>query len=328
MTPPRPGRDDAEGGSGGLKDLDGGGFEVWRGGVNTWECDEMGHLNVRFYVARAMEGLVGIAAAMGLPDAFRANAGATLLVKDQHIRFLREARPRAALHMVAGVLEIGESDARVLQLLIHSATGEIAASFQSVVVHATARDGRAFAWSAKTRALAASFFIDAPEKSRPRSLDLNPVGELASLAEANRLGLVRLASGAVSSADCDVFGRAETGFFIGRVSDGVPAFAASMRAPESSVRAGNIGGAVLEYRLVYRAYPKAGDRFEIRSGLASVDSRTQRIVHWMLDPATGHAWGSAEAVAVALDLDARKIIETSEQDRARLEARIIAGLKM
>ena len=34
------------------------GVEVWRGGVNTWECDEMGHLNVRFYVARAMEGLV------------------------------------------------------------------------------------------------------------------------------------------------------------------------------------------------------------------------------------------------------------------------------
>ena len=45
------------------------------------------------------------AAALGLPDAFRANAGATLLVKDQHIRFLREARPRAALHMVAGILE-------------------------------------------------------------------------------------------------------------------------------------------------------------------------------------------------------------------------------
>ncbi len=87
--------------------------EIWRGGVNTWECDEMGHLNVRFYVSRAMEGLVGVAGALGLPGAFRANAGATLLVKDHHIRFLREARPRAALHMVAGVLEIGEADAVV-----------------------------------------------------------------------------------------------------------------------------------------------------------------------------------------------------------------------
>ena len=34
-----------------LGELGPGGLEVWRGGVNTWECDEMGHLNVRFYVA-------------------------------------------------------------------------------------------------------------------------------------------------------------------------------------------------------------------------------------------------------------------------------------
>ena len=49
-------------------------MEVWRGGVNTWECDEMGHMNVRFYVANAMEGLVGLAAALGMPEAFKTNA--------------------------------------------------------------------------------------------------------------------------------------------------------------------------------------------------------------------------------------------------------------
>ncbi len=310
------------------RELDGGGLEVWRGGVNTWECDEMGHLNVRFYVSRAMEGLVTVAAAMGLPDAFRANVGATLLVKDQHIRFLREARPRAALHMVAGLLEIGESEARVLQLLIHTATGEIAASFQNVVVHATAHDERSFPWSAKTRALAAALMVSAPDKSRPRSLDLGPPSGAASIAAADRLGLVRLGSGAVSSDDCDVFGRARTGFFIGRVSDGVPALATSFRGADAPVRPGNIGGAVLEYRIAYRAYPRAGDRFEIRSGLADVDARTQRIAHWMLDPATGEAWGSAEAVAVALDLDARKIVDISDQDRALLQRRVIAGLRL
>ena len=89
-----------------------------------------------------------------------------------------------------------------------------------------------------------------------------------------------------------------------------------------------MGGAVLEYRIVYRAHPRAGDRFEIRSGLAGVDSRTQRIVHWMLDPATGLAWGSAEAVAVALDLDARKIIDISDEDRALLLPRVTAGLRL
>ena len=41
--------------------------EVWRGGVASWECDQMGHLNVGFYVAKSMQGLAGLAAELGMP---------------------------------------------------------------------------------------------------------------------------------------------------------------------------------------------------------------------------------------------------------------------
>ena len=153
---------------------DAAGLEVWRGGVNTWECDELGHLNVRFYVARAMEGLVGVASAMGLSGAFRQHANSTLIVKDHHIRFLREARVGASLHMVAGVLELTDCDARILQVMHHSDTGEIAASFQTLVTHATARDGRSFAWSDQSRRLAAGLRVEAPARAAPRSLGLQP----------------------------------------------------------------------------------------------------------------------------------------------------------
>ena len=46
-------------------------IEVYRGSINTWECDEMGHMNVRFYVAKSMEGLAEFAHAVGLEHAFR-----------------------------------------------------------------------------------------------------------------------------------------------------------------------------------------------------------------------------------------------------------------
>src|ERR1700760_1772665 len=88
--------------------------EVWRGSVATWECDAMGHLNVGFYVAKSMEGVIGLAAELGMAGAFAADARATLIVREQHIRFLREARPGAPLMMTGGVVEIGESDARLL----------------------------------------------------------------------------------------------------------------------------------------------------------------------------------------------------------------------
>ena len=85
---------------------------------------------------------------------------------------------------------------------------------------------------------------------------------------------------------------------------------------------------MLEYRLIHLAWPRAGDRFEIRSGLVGVDDRFHRVVHWMLDPASGRAWGAAEAVAVSLDLDARKMIPITPDAQARARARITQGLAL
>ena len=307
-----------------------GGLEVWRGGVNTWECDEMGHLNVRFYVARAMEGLVGLAAGLGLPGAFRAHSPATLIVKDHHIRFLREARARAPLHMVAGVLEMGDNDARILQLLIHSGSGELAASFQTVVSHVTAREGRPFPWSPNTRRLGEALAMAVPERAAPRSLGLAPSAAEASADAAQSMGLIRLGGGAIGAADCDIFGRMRAELFIGRVSDGIPALGAALRAKADGAaateRPEGVGGAVLEYRVAYHAWPRAGDLFEIRSGLTGVGDRTQTYVHWMVDPETGKPWGTAEAVAIALDLTARKIIPISQEDQGLLRRRISPGL--
>ena len=49
----------------GERALSEGGVEVWRGGVATWECDAMGHLNVGFYLAKCQESLAALAAARG-----------------------------------------------------------------------------------------------------------------------------------------------------------------------------------------------------------------------------------------------------------------------
>ena len=84
-------------------------IELYRGSINTWECDEMGHMNVRFYVAKAMEGLAELAHSVGLGHAFRANAQSTLRPRDQHIRFMKEAHAGAPFTMTGCVLEVNET---------------------------------------------------------------------------------------------------------------------------------------------------------------------------------------------------------------------------
>ena len=131
--------------------------------------------------------------------------------------------------------------------------------------------------------------------------------------------------------DCDAFGRMRAEQFIGRISDGIPQLASEVRktvaayAPQRPTR---VGGAVLEYRLVYLEWPRAGDRVAIHSGLAGIEGNTQRVVHWMLDPRTGRAWGTSLAVAATLDLDKRTIVPVSPAALAHLSALVNPELSL
>lgn len=298
--------------------------EVWRGGVASWECDQMGHLNVGFYVAKSMEALGSLAAELGIPRAFAANAEATLVVREQHIRFIKEARPGAPLTITGGVIEMGEADARFMLLMRHH-TGELAASFQTRAVHATARDGRAFPWPDRIRTRAEALKVEVPQNAAPRSIGLEPVETGASLARADELGLLRTGLRVVDAQDCDAFGRMRTETFMHRLSDGIPHFFAGRR-PGTVDTDRKVGGAALEYRLIHHAWPRAGDRLALRSGSAGGDHRFRRLVHWLLDPDTGRPWGSAEAIAVSFDLETRKLITLSDEEFARVEADAVKGL--
>jgi acyl-CoA thioester hydrolase len=302
------------------------GVEVWRGSVAMWECDAMGHLNVGFYVARSMEGLAALAAALGMEGAFAADARSTLIVCEQHIRFLREARPHAALTMTGGVVEIGESEARLLFLLRHR-SGELCASFQTVVAHATAHDGRPFPWPARALERAAALNVAVPAEAAARSVSLAPVTTQASLARAEALGLERTALGAVSAADCDIFGRMKTEQMMARISSGIPHFLGGQR-PAADELGPRAGGAALEYRLVHLEWPRAGDRVELRSGASGGDARFRRLTHWLLDPDSGKAWGVAEAIAVSFDLETRKMITLSDEALAAANSRVIPNLSL
>jgi acyl-CoA thioester hydrolase len=305
--------------------------EVWRGGVNPWECDEMGHLNVRFYARIAGEGLAAFAPHLAIPGAFREGASATLLIREQHIRFLREARSRASLHMTATLVEMDETSARILLLIVHSDSGQPCASFLTRVSHVTSADARPFPWPKAAREAAVGLMGEMPEFARPRSLSDSPVTTTASLERADELGLLPIGRGAFTRRDLDLFGRMESELVIGRVSDGVTHLVHPFRETvvgHAETKPQRVGGAVLEYRLMHFDWPRAGDRFVIRSGVAGVDGRGQRMIHWMLDPASGKPWAASEAYVVTFDLDARKMISITPEAQAIIQGRVAPGLAL
>ena len=306
-------------------------IEVWRGGVNPWECDEMGHMNVRFYARIASEGLAGFAPHLAVSGAFHDGASATLLISEQHIRFLREARDRAALYMTATLVEMDETSARILLLLVHSHDHQPCASFLTRVSHVTTADGRPFPWPKAARRAAIGLMGETPEFARPRSISDAAVTTTAGLDRADALNLMTIGAGALTPRDLDLFGRMNSELVIGRVSDGVTHLVNPFRETVTALAATKpqrVGGAVLEYRLVHFEWPRAGDRFVIRSGVAGVDSRGQRMIHWMLDPASGRPWAASEAYVVTFDLDARKMVPVTPEAQAIIQTRVASGLAL
>jgi acyl-CoA thioester hydrolase len=289
------------------------GKEIWRGGVTPWQCDEMGHMNVQFYLSIADQGLAGLAAMLGMPHAFTAGASSTLLVREHHVRFLKEARPGAGLVMTGGLLDFGETEATLLQLLFH-VTGEPAAAITAKAQHVTPRDLRPFPWTRATRERVEDMRLEPPEFAGPRSIAMEPVETMASLRQAEALGLPVVAGGAVTPADCDVFGRMLPDHLLGRIYASVghmirPSHEALLQAQPDLQ--GRLGGAAVEYRAVYHAWPRAGDRVELRSAHRDLTPKARRVVHWLLDPTTGRPWASGEVVSLFLDLKERRSLTLS-----------------
>lgn len=279
----------------------------------------MGHLNVGFYVAKAMEALVGFAAELGMPRAFTPQADTTLIVREQHMRFLREAGTGARLHIDAGVLELEESQARLLFLMRHH-DGQFAATFQMLVRHAALSDGDARPWSDEVRARADRYRVQMPEKAAPRSVPLGAVQSSGSLQRALQLGLKRIGMGAFRPIDCDVFGRMRAEVAMVRISDATAHLMAGL-LEELAARDGRApGGVALEYRFVYLDWPGPGERWELRSGLTGEDRRLRRMIHWFLNPATGKAWAAAEGVLAIFDPQARKMVTLDEAGLAKIIA--------
>jgi acyl-CoA thioester hydrolase len=308
-------------------------IEVYRGSINTWECDEMGHMNVRFYVAKMMEGLAEFAHLAGLTQAFRPRVRSTLSPRDQHIRFIKEAHAGKPFTMKACVLEISESSVLLYQQIDH-ATGEPCAAFRTWIDHIDADTRQVFPWSEAVRAAFEKLRDTPPAECAPRSIDMSVAPRAtARTADADAIDAPVIGRGVVLPAHCDHTGRMMPEMFLGRVSDSIGHLLRPWReqvGKEAAARGETVrmGGAVLEYRLVYRRWPKAGDRFVIRSGRGFQKEKTHSFLHWVVDPDSGEAWATTEAVAVALNLETRKILSATPELMASLAKVAPAGLSV
>jgi acyl-CoA thioester hydrolase len=299
-------------------------IEVLRSGVNTWECDQMGHLNVRHYFGRANHGLVTLALHLGLsPSQMRAE-GLTLRARDQHVRFIRELRPGTHYVVHAGVVSASRERLQVYEEMRLVYRPEVAASMLSEVSLVEVATGRERPFPDAVLARAREAATNIPSESAPRGIERTAPRVPPRRDEALQRGLIGAYLGPVLAEDCDAHGAMTEAAFMARVSDGIGHLFQALHGS----RLAGVGGAALEYRYVFHERPRLGDVVEVRSGLKGLGRKTSHLCHWIFNVETGSCAATSEAVAVSFDLTTRKSIEISAESRTALEQRIVPDLSV
>jgi len=272
---------------------------LWRGNANAWECDELGHLNVRFYLAKAAEAAGALAQKIAMPDAFAARAPATLAARSMTVRFLTEVLPGAPLAIRGGVLDHDATGLTAVMILDHCALERPAAAFTVRLDHYSPHCARVFPWSQRTRVALQDLRVSAPAEMAVRSLRDGPGECDVSLQRADALGLQSVGRGMINPEETDAFGRMRVEFAFGKISSSVVHLETGFPEQWAAFRenrAPDAASAVLEARLNFHRFPRAGTGYVVRSGLASVTEKVRTLVHWVCDPASGAPLWTMEAV--------------------------------
>jgi len=281
---------------------------AYRGSVNSWECDENDHLNVRFYVEKHWQTLCGGFSTLGLslPSASQGLPG---LVAVQHIRFLQESRLAAPLSGYAGIVSVQPEFTDVLTELRQSFTGEALCS----CIHRLAGVGGLV-----------TDVLDA--HAAPKGVqDQNLAHSVLDMDAVESYGFRPIGLGVTQPSECDAQGSLQIHNYMARISDSMPHLWGQLHS-ETGELEDHEGGAVLEYRLRYHQPLLVGQRFAIMSGVSAVGPKVQGFAHLLFNADSREVCVSAEAAGVRLDLRERRAKVLSESMQAGMRNHMIKAM--
>ena len=284
---------------------------IGRGSVQQEECDVMGHMNVRHYVARAADALDWLLLEAGLPP-----SRMRLAVMDQHLRFLREMSPGTPFTIRGGIVHVAHDRLRTVVEIRNSATDAPAATLVTDLG----------AWDAPVPAGLATeaLMVAMPDHAGPRGLGFDPPRPLPDRAAAQAMGLTEGYRGAIRPHECDADGVMRPDVIIARIWDGVPNL--RNRGSGLGIKEEGMGSAALEYRVAQFRPLRAGQLLTVCSGLKALGEKTTTWTHLVHDGETGAVVAAAEAVGIAFDLKARRAVAIPPERRVALEALLVPGL--
>ncbi len=293
-------------------------FETYRGTVRREELDEMGHMNVAYYLKKSSDSLSNIRFILGLTNKDLNQEGLAVIPLKDRIFFKREVHLGDTLFMKTGVRGLETNGGiRVVNLLENQENSTLAAQFETTI-HLVSKDtGQEVPWPQEVLDRAHELTGSFPQVPAPEPF------EHITLPTTQKDKLFTTYQGVISETDADVSGFAAPHAHITPFWTAFPNIFLKMGIDHREIVKNGVGSAALDYRLDYHRPVKQGTEVEIKSCLLEMGEKVFRFVHFMTDKNTGDPVTTVDVLGVLFDLNARKAIAFPEPYRKGGEAIIV-----
>jgi acyl-CoA thioester hydrolase len=278
-------------------------FATGRGSVNMAECDQWGHMNVQFYLARATDAQAHLAARIGLlPSRLRKEALSLRPLADRTL-FKRELRG-GDIHMIrSGIRAVHpEGTIDIASRMTNLVTGVESAAFETrLALMGPDDDARSLPDDVLSAAL--DLAGDLPGMPPPP-----PMAAVQPLGAPPLDRMLLTYRGSIEPWDCDSDGVAPPRAHIARFNDAITHLFRAMALDRKALLAEGTGSAALDYDIAYRRPLRAGTAVEVRSGVLAVGEKVYHIIHHVVDSNEGFIYTSIVVAALFFDLQRRKSV--------------------
>jgi len=292
--------------------------EMYKNSVEQHEIDNMGHMNVQFYVQHALNACDlyfkkknWINKSQSLDSMFNLE---TIL-----IRYLREQTLATPFQISTNLVYVSHSKIVVFLEMHNLKKNAISAAFLLNFTYDATRNKNKLSLSGiDTDRPLPKFSV--PGHGLKKGLANLPILDLTSLNKNKKSNILDSFCGIATRKNSNEFNRLNAADYMGIVSKAVPHL---LLEGGHSIEDTNIGGVALEYEFRFNRFVEVGNGVTLKSGLRHITEKIYIWTHWFIDISTTEVLAAADSVIITMDLKTRKSVPIPEKMRDKLKQILI-----
>ena len=137
---------------------------TYRGAVYPWHCDQIGHMNVMWYVGKFDEATWNLFTVLGITPSYVREQGRGMAAVQQNISYKAELLAGDVVEVRSRVAEVREKVIRFVHEMRNAETGAVAATCELTGVHTDRQTRKACPFPADIMAKIQAAIAPAPDR--------------------------------------------------------------------------------------------------------------------------------------------------------------------